>query len=1252
MTTTRLSAQLRALGMTLAFILAGGLPLSAQTTAASTAGPNDANQDETVVLSPFVVNAAEDAGRYQATSTLAGTRVRTDLKDVASSLSVVTSQFLKDTGATNNQTLLQYTANTEVGGIYGNFAGVGATFTEGATENFAPPHLNTRVRGLDSADNTRDYFRSDIPWDSYNVGRVDIQRGPNSILFGIGSPAGIINASVNTANFKNTYSFENRVGSYGTVRDSVDLNQVVLDQQLAVRLALLDDHTQYRQDPAFSRDKRLFGALRFEPEQFNRHSAHTSLRANFERGSINANQPRVLPPGDFVSPFFDLTGVNKTAVDPYFAWVAGLVPRTSNPPFTGETRDYWLNQNYGGAPFGSGPTVVYGGPGNASATGPVPSGNGVGSLWAIGPDGLQDKQIDGYPFAGTIGIGNYNQYTISANQLNPGLFPGASSGFYKSRVITDRSLFDFYDHLIDGPNKREWQDWTAYNLTLDQTFFSNRLGFQVAYDKQNYNQGSEHSVDNLISVDVMANINSLPWAYPGAVAKYNGSGQAGTNPNAGRAYIAGSGAGGGFAQDTTRESLRVTGTGELRATDLLHESWLTDVLGRHVFTALYSNDTYEQNQRTYDLYAMEGAWDATLGTGSNPDGSGVAPLTSSTREVSWISYISDPLFSASGTHNLRLQPFTSTINPTGPISAQYFDSHWKPSTNPLDPTYVDPAAPWTNPVPTATSSSTDSTQSENPANYVGWRTGNYSVLNVANGDINSLYRQAAKLKQDVTSEGLTWQANLWDDMIAATYGWRRDVQTQRSGNSQANPLTGAADLNFGLAPGETKSRGISRSWGIVLHEPKAWRDKLPWGTNFSLIYDRGENTRVENRYAFDGSPLPNAKGKTTDYGFSMSTLNDRLQLKVIWYKTEVKDANLSSVLSSQSTLGTDAYYQWLLPPWALTNALQGLAGLAGDTRANGFAYVWNWAAMTDPNNPASDPSNPGFQSHPEIVKEKAAIASFLDGFDKVFPQEWWDKFGYPVNVAEAKAGHYDTAIAGWTVADANYMIPGGNGTVNGVPPVGTVDYVSKGIEFEIIGQVTKNWNVALNASKQNAYQSALGQQLVDFITKEEAFYATPAGDIRLWWGGDLGVRDYFEQSVGAAFRFQQQTNGKMTPEMAPWRFNGVTTYTFDHGFFKNAFVGAGYRWEQGHILGYALNAAKDNLDVDRPYWSDSQSHTDLWIGYERKLTRKLDWRIQFNVRSVGEHPHLDPLSVQPDGSPALYRIEDGMTWTLTNTFSF
>ena len=78
-------------------------------------------------------------------------------------------------------------------------------------ENLLTPSTTTRVRGLSHADNTRDYFLTDIPWDSFNVGRVDISRGPNSILFGNGSPGGIINNDVNDAEFTNATNFTNRV---------------------------------------------------------------------------------------------------------------------------------------------------------------------------------------------------------------------------------------------------------------------------------------------------------------------------------------------------------------------------------------------------------------------------------------------------------------------------------------------------------------------------------------------------------------------------------------------------------------------------------------------------------------------------------------------------------------------------------------------------------------------------------------------------------------------------------------------------------------------------------------------------------------------------------------------------------------------------------------------------------------------------------------------------------------------------------
>ncbi len=77
--------------------------------------------DGKIELSPFSVTTDRSTQGYVASNTLAGTRGRTDLKDISSSISVVTGEFLRDTGATNAKELLTYTTGTEVGGTRGNF---------------------------------------------------------------------------------------------------------------------------------------------------------------------------------------------------------------------------------------------------------------------------------------------------------------------------------------------------------------------------------------------------------------------------------------------------------------------------------------------------------------------------------------------------------------------------------------------------------------------------------------------------------------------------------------------------------------------------------------------------------------------------------------------------------------------------------------------------------------------------------------------------------------------------------------------------------------------------------------------------------------------------------------------------------------------------------------------------------------------------------------------------------------------------
>src|SRR5205814_8770800 len=141
--------------------------------------------------------------------------------------------------ATDSLSLLQYTTNAEVGGTQGTYAGLGNGTSVDESGNLRAPTGAQRVRGLAAADNARDFYITDIPWDSYIVDRVDIQRGPNSILFGLGSPAGMINATTRSAEFRNTGVVSGRMGSYGTIRGSIDINEQIIPRTLAVRFDAL-----------------------------------------------------------------------------------------------------------------------------------------------------------------------------------------------------------------------------------------------------------------------------------------------------------------------------------------------------------------------------------------------------------------------------------------------------------------------------------------------------------------------------------------------------------------------------------------------------------------------------------------------------------------------------------------------------------------------------------------------------------------------------------------------------------------------------------------------------------------------------------------------------------------------------------------------------------------------------------------------------------------------------------------------------
>lgn len=61
---------------------------------------------------PFQVNAGTEQG-YLATQTLSGTRLKTDLKDIGSALTVFTERMMDDLGANSIYDLMAFAPNTD-----------------------------------------------------------------------------------------------------------------------------------------------------------------------------------------------------------------------------------------------------------------------------------------------------------------------------------------------------------------------------------------------------------------------------------------------------------------------------------------------------------------------------------------------------------------------------------------------------------------------------------------------------------------------------------------------------------------------------------------------------------------------------------------------------------------------------------------------------------------------------------------------------------------------------------------------------------------------------------------------------------------------------------------------------------------------------------------------------------------------------------------------------------------------------------
>ncbi|KAF0095515.1 MAG: TonB-dependent receptor plug [Puniceicoccaceae bacterium 5H] len=1149
-----------------------------------------ADEDEVFNLSPFEVTVSSNTG-YQETDTLAGTRIRTDLRDVGSAVSVVNEQFLDDTGATDNASLLTYVTNTEVGGISGNFVGAGNGAVVDTADQRLNPNNNTRVRGLTAADNTRNFFLTNIPWDSYNTSRIDLQRGPNAVLFGVGSPAGIINANVDAATIgADSTDIDARYGSYGSYRGSLNHNQTILDDELAVRVALLHDQQYYRQDPAYEKDSRQFVAFRYDPKWLRFDGARTTIKFSYENGEIDANRPRTTPPLDAITPWF--TDLNQITADPSHLGVTDPEIVAAHP-----NSDYGMRQaslddgspspNY--SPWIGAAGRLYDNPAavfpyaNSSQMNGAFDGRGgwdyfapnANTYGALGVDSsgnlVQDDAIDSMPWSPYSGIVTYDTYAVNA------ALPYSDMGAYKAKSLTDTSIFDFKNKLLEGPNKHEWQDFDVHTVQLTQTFMDNLFGFDVAWDSQNYTQGRQDMLSGFAQA-LTVDINAF---YPDGTP----------NPNVGRPMVV-SDSISNVEQIIERDTIRVQAFADVDLKNYLDpESTLTKILGRHTFTALYNRSQNDEDNYTWWRYIA----DDSYGVFANAE-----QRNSGERAIATVSYLGDSLVGADSASGAHISNITARQVPSsGSLNAFIPDYDFINGANPTSYMVDD------------SGDVTDMYETENPANYVGW-TNNYNLGIISDTtDRDGVTTNHNTKRQVIDSKAFVWQGYLFGGNVVPLLGYREDTvesynmgYTGEAGNYQQTGWNKLAEF---------EDDSLTKS--LMVHSPEFVNKYLPFNSTISVFWNESENFNPAGvRQDVVGRDLPPPTGETQDYGFLLSSFDNRVSFKVTWYETDVSNATIEG-FNGMYMLGAAEAWGYMFAK----QAQEGVGSFAGDNQD----YI-----------PGPD------QTEAEaIAEQESAIAAFMDNLPDQAFYDYWD-----INLDD-----YATWI--------NY-------TQQSTLAV-TGDTHSEGVEFELFLQPTDNWNITVNAAKTTASRTNLAGSLVDWVEERyDVYNNTDAGLVRMWgpwYNPGETVRGKFNREFMSQYNLYRQLEGSDVAELRPWRFNIVTNYNFSgDSFLKGVNIGGAYRWQDKIVLGYPIidedgdpSTSEDNYyDIDNPWKGDAEYHIDLWVGYSRTIFDDVEWRLQLNVRNAFGEDDLIPINVQYDGSPAQYRIPESTTWTLSSSFKF
>jgi hypothetical protein len=1152
--------------------------------------------------------------------------MRTNVADLGASISVITVQQLEDTASVDINDVFRYEANTEGASTYtpaiqslrnDGVVDVNAGFTHGGSGTPQTVANANRVRGLGVPSSSQNFYPtiSQVPFDAYNVQSIEISRGPNSMLFGMGSPAGIVNQSTAQAVMnQDAYSATIRVDDRGSYRGSVTFNKGLIDDKLAIYGAAVTDNKRFIRKPSYDDTTRWYGALTFRPTQ------KTIIRASIESYDNENRRPNTLTPRDSVSEWragggwaFDAaTGMMHSTVT---GESMGPIAMRTGSPRIEDTRAYIMGlpnydaslwngdmTQYNGANIWGGnawtdPNSVFYTPGMGGGNTSRPKmqiQDGVVHNWNYwradryrtfygNPNGPIYPYEEADIFANPTWDDAYNvTFTESRLWTAP-----AGVGSYRYPGVTDKSIYDWEKVNVLASNFAT-QENTTYNVELEQEILPS-LNFSAGWFRQDFSDAVNYTISQLNVATIFVDTNiTLPDGSP--------------NPFFGAPYV----------QDFDPDQFLHTQVNDnYRAMlawtpDFTQNDNITKWLGRHQVLGLWSRNDVESTFIRKRWFEMENDQIAngTIFWQQDPSTDNWTKLRRSSHRQYYLA-------------NPGSQPLGTVTRAQGTFNDLAYNGR---------------------------------------RGYYDYGNNEWRGLGTTMGFIDTPWGTGATQRVvDSSSLGIT--SHLWNDRLITTFGVRKDEYQARNTTTGAILAeAGGEQIEPGLSSAEQfingdfqtdlvmdrwnywdRLEGTTRTFGAVMRPFDNWggiEDSAAQGSLFhefistlGFSYNKSDNFNPPPSAQVDafGTPLPKPTGEGEDFGVQFSLFNNKLFARINWFEATNQD--------ERANPGTS------------------ISRLTGNVDTTLFR---NWARTIAMINMGLDPTG-------DMFNTDNFSQSQLDQLEADTAAIWGLPYDYYTDIGNIYATR--DAVAEGMEIQLTYN-PNKNWTMKFTAGEQETKYSNVLKEFDDWFAVR---NPVWSAARAADYLLPQYQGLASYTMNNgvevdlTSFWASYGYNSNIRLDNQWGLTNaqlYYDGVVTPQIAIASDLEGQAAPGQRKYRWSYLTNYTFDEGKLKGWSVGGSARWEDKAIIGYygKANVGSTDLtlsDTTRPIYDEANTYVDLWVSYTTKVFNdKVRMKTQLNVVNAFESGGLRTVGVNYDGSPNAYRIVDPRQFILSTKFEF